>query len=73
MNIYSPAPIHYPLLTSHGDEAIRHVVHIPDKSLPYMWFCPHFTFPITASIKHVDPTTLTRLIYTSRLWRSELF
>jgi hypothetical protein len=32
MNIYSPAPIHYPLLTSHGDEAIRHVVHMPDKS-----------------------------------------
>ncbi len=28
MNIYSPAPIHYPLLTSHGDEAIRHVVHL---------------------------------------------
>src|SRR5277367_2205254 len=32
MNIYSPAPVHYPLLTSHGDEAIRHVVHMPRKS-----------------------------------------
>jgi hypothetical protein len=31
MNIYSPAPIHYPLLTSHGDEAIRHV-HMRDKA-----------------------------------------
>src|SRR5271168_5348229 len=32
MNISSRAPIHYPLLTSHGDEAIRHVVYVPGKS-----------------------------------------